>query len=140
MVPIALAVVPIENRESWNWFLTEMLDDIGGLGDNLWTFISDRQKGLVEALKELVPDSEHRFWLRHMYQNVRGEKKKSLELKEFFWKAETTGNINEFEAFMKIGQLDPKVQNYETAAEWLNKTPYAHWQEAISPHKVSLMC
>ncbi|KAL0307087.1 UNVERIFIED_CONTAM: hypothetical protein Sradi_6126000 [Sesamum radiatum] len=31
----------------------------GGLGTSKWSFISDRQKGLIEALKELVPDSEH---------------------------------------------------------------------------------
>ncbi|KAL0313730.1 UNVERIFIED_CONTAM: hypothetical protein Scaly_2905700 [Sesamum calycinum] len=57
MWPIALAIVPVENRENWCWFIREMLDDIGGLGTNLWSFIPDRQKGLIEALKELVPDA-----------------------------------------------------------------------------------
>ncbi|XP_073154070.1 uncharacterized protein [Henckelia pumila] len=33
MVPIALAVVQMENRENWTWFLRELLEDIGGLGD-----------------------------------------------------------------------------------------------------------
>ncbi|XP_073133370.1 uncharacterized protein [Henckelia pumila] len=28
--------------------------DIGGMGEDKWTFISDRQKGLIEALKELA--------------------------------------------------------------------------------------
>ncbi|KAL0319802.1 UNVERIFIED_CONTAM: hypothetical protein Sradi_5241700, partial [Sesamum radiatum] len=59
MVPIALAIVPIENRETWTWFVSELLEDIGGLGTNKWSFISDRQKGLIDALKELVPESEH---------------------------------------------------------------------------------
>lgn len=44
MAPIALALVPIENKESWTWFLTELLDDIGGLGDNLWIFMSEDKK------------------------------------------------------------------------------------------------
>ncbi|XP_073132196.1 uncharacterized protein [Henckelia pumila] len=48
MIPIALAVVQVENRENWTWFLRELLDDIGGLGENMWTFISDIQKGLIE--------------------------------------------------------------------------------------------
>ncbi|KAL0396290.1 UNVERIFIED_CONTAM: hypothetical protein Scaly_0077400 [Sesamum calycinum] len=39
--PIALAIVPVENRENWCWFIREMLDDIGGLGTNRWSFISD---------------------------------------------------------------------------------------------------
>ncbi|XP_073138095.1 uncharacterized protein [Henckelia pumila] len=63
MVPIAIAIVEIENRDTWTWFLRELLEDIGGLGENKWTFISDRQKGLIKALKDLVPDSEHSFIL-----------------------------------------------------------------------------
>ncbi|KAL0404805.1 UNVERIFIED_CONTAM: hypothetical protein Sradi_2121300, partial [Sesamum radiatum] len=59
MFPIAMAVVQTENRDTWGWFLGELLDDIGGVGTGKWSFISDRQKGLVEALKDLVPESEH---------------------------------------------------------------------------------
>ncbi|KAK4397863.1 hypothetical protein Sango_1261800 [Sesamum angolense] len=71
MFPIAMVVVQVEIRENWTWFLGELLDDIGGLGTSMWSFISDRQKGLIEALKDLVPDSEHRFSLRHMYENFK---------------------------------------------------------------------
>ncbi|KAL0447668.1 UNVERIFIED_CONTAM: hypothetical protein Slati_1894700 [Sesamum latifolium] len=122
MFPIAMAVVQVENRETWSWFLSEMLDDIGGLGTSKWSFISDRQKGLIEALKELVPDSEHRFCTRHMYQNFK-LKFKSVELKEYFWKAASTTNKNDFERYMKkIQKIDPKVsEDVETASEWLEK-------------------
>ncbi|XP_073120684.1 uncharacterized protein [Henckelia pumila] len=89
MVPIAFAVVQFEKRENWTWFLTILLEDVGGMRENKCTFISDRWKGLVEALKELVPDFEHRYCLRHMYQNFK-KKFKSLDLKELFWKAATT--------------------------------------------------
>ncbi|KAL0305223.1 UNVERIFIED_CONTAM: hypothetical protein Sangu_3043100, partial [Sesamum angustifolium] len=98
MFPIAMAVVQVENRENWTWFLGELLDDIGGLGTSMWSFISDRQKGLIEALKDLVPDSEHRFCLRHMYENFK-MKFKSQELKEFFWKAASTANKSDFERY-----------------------------------------
>ncbi|XP_012829073.1 PREDICTED: uncharacterized protein LOC105950266 [Erythranthe guttata] len=43
LFPIALAVVPVENMEAWNWFLTELLDEIGGVEEQKWTFISNRQ-------------------------------------------------------------------------------------------------
>ncbi|KAL0437610.1 UNVERIFIED_CONTAM: hypothetical protein Sradi_0468900 [Sesamum radiatum] len=110
MFPIAMAVVQVENRDSWGWFVGELLDDIGGLGTSKWSFISDRQKGLVEALKDLVPDSEHRFCVRHMYENFK-MKWKSVELKEYFWKAASTANKREFENFMKkIEELDPKIK------------------------------
>ncbi|KAL3632322.1 hypothetical protein CASFOL_025306 [Castilleja foliolosa] len=46
MFPIAWAVVDVETTESWHWFLTNLINDIGqafggGLG---LTFISDQQK------------------------------------------------------------------------------------------------
>ncbi|KAL0371235.1 UNVERIFIED_CONTAM: hypothetical protein Sangu_0441600 [Sesamum angustifolium] len=87
-----------------------------GLGTSKWSFISDRQKGLIEALKELVPDSEHRFCTRHMYQNFK-QKFKSVELKEYFWKAASTANKQDFERYMKkIQEIDPKVsEDVETA-------------------------
>ncbi|XP_073137989.1 uncharacterized protein [Henckelia pumila] len=128
MVPIALAVVQVENGENWTWSLRELLDDIGGLGENKWTFISDRQKGLIEALKEIVPDSEHRYCLRHMYQNIK-KKYRGVELKGLFWKVGCTANKFDFENYMKLmAEADPKVNpTYETASEWLQKIPAEHW-------------
>ncbi|XP_071909614.1 uncharacterized protein [Coffea arabica] len=67
MVPIAFAVVEIERYDSWKWFLELLMADLGMGRDNIpWTFISDRQKGLVHAVNELFPNSEHRFCLRHI--------------------------------------------------------------------------
>ncbi|KAL3515809.1 hypothetical protein ACH5RR_022711 [Cinchona calisaya] len=60
MYPIAIVVVKAEIYYSWRWFLNELKTDIGiddGVG---WTFISDRQKGLVRALEEEVPGGENR--------------------------------------------------------------------------------
>ena len=42
--PIAFAIVEIENKSSWTWFLQCLLDDIGHVDENGWVFISDRQK------------------------------------------------------------------------------------------------
>lgn len=42
LFPIALAVVPVENRENWTWLLSLLLGDLGGVEDQRWTFISDR--------------------------------------------------------------------------------------------------
>ncbi|KAK4382856.1 hypothetical protein Sango_2831300 [Sesamum angolense] len=96
MWPIALAVVPVENREMWTWFLTELLKDLGGTEQSYrWTFISDRQKGLLDAVKQLAPHSEHRFCLRHKYENFK-QKFKSPALKELFWKAASTASKTDF--------------------------------------------
>ncbi|KAL2243683.1 UNVERIFIED_CONTAM: hypothetical protein Sindi_0486300 [Sesamum indicum] len=134
MFPIAMAVTQVENRDTWGWFVSELLDEIGGLGTTKYSFISDRQKGLVEALKDLVLDVEHRFCLRHMYENFK-VKFKSVELKEYFWRAASTANRREFEGFMKkIEELDPKIKvDVETASEWLRKINPQHWARSHFP-------
>nr|KAJ0192736.1 hypothetical protein LSAT_V11C800392570 [Lactuca sativa] len=67
--PVAWAVVAVENKESWKWFLDLLIDDIGmGVGHAL-TIISDQHKGLVEAVKERVPAAEHRQCARHICAN-----------------------------------------------------------------------
>ena len=45
MLPLAYAVVEVENKETWNWFLDLLIGDLGG--PELcctYTFISDQQK------------------------------------------------------------------------------------------------
>jgi len=51
--PIAFAIVEGELKETWKWFLT-LLDEDLGISQNpfAWTFISDKQKGLIPAFDE----------------------------------------------------------------------------------------
>ncbi|XP_073130876.1 uncharacterized protein [Henckelia pumila] len=84
--PISMAVVQVENFDTWRWFISELLEDIGF---GIWTFISDRQKGLLEALNELAPECEHRFCVRHLYQNF-ARKLPGVELKGMLWAAAST--------------------------------------------------
>ncbi|KAG8380808.1 hypothetical protein BUALT_Bualt06G0055000 [Buddleja alternifolia] len=132
MVPIALAVVQVENLENWKWFLSVMLQDIGGLDQShKWTFITDRQKGLLEAIVELAPYAEHRYCVRHMYENFK-KKYSSMELKNLFWSAAFSANRADFEMYMqRIERVDPKVDdNIKTASEWLRELPSQHWCRA----------
>ncbi|KAF2284161.1 hypothetical protein GH714_019659 [Hevea brasiliensis] len=58
-LPLAFAFGESECLESWNFFLENLYHCTG---DNRpWTFMSDRQKGLVEAVKEVFPTACHRF-------------------------------------------------------------------------------
>ncbi|KAI3767370.1 hypothetical protein L2E82_17466 [Cichorium intybus] len=64
--PIAWAVVCVENKENWQWFLDLLKDDIDlALGNGL-TLMSDQHNGLMEAVKELLPQAEHRQCARHI--------------------------------------------------------------------------
>ncbi|XP_057780140.1 uncharacterized protein LOC130998748 [Salvia miltiorrhiza] len=65
MFPIAWAVVEAENEVCWTWFLKCLLEDLD-IGDGSgWTFISDQQKGLANAVAALAPKAEHRNCARH---------------------------------------------------------------------------
>ncbi|XP_028775369.1 uncharacterized protein LOC114732240 [Neltuma alba] len=69
--PLAVAVVETENKDSWTWFLKQLFDDIGSMAKKKWVFISDQQKGLVQAFGELLEGVEHRYCVRHLYANIK---------------------------------------------------------------------
>ena len=67
--PIAFGVVEVEDTQSWGWFLETLKQDLGIENTYPWTIMSDKQKGLIKAVQEHLPNSEHRFCVRHMWQN-----------------------------------------------------------------------
>lgn len=36
-----------------------------------WAFMSDRQKGLIKAIDNMMPYVEHRYCVLHMYNNFK---------------------------------------------------------------------
>nr|KAJ0199665.1 hypothetical protein LSAT_V11C600324570 [Lactuca sativa] len=105
--PIAWAVVAVENKETWKWFLDLLLDDIEmGIGHGL-TLISDQHKGLVEAVKERVPAAEHRQCARHIYANFK-KRFKGEQYRKLFWAAAASTTQPKFEVEMNsIKTIDP---------------------------------
>nr|KAJ0205576.1 hypothetical protein LSAT_V11C500262660 [Lactuca sativa] len=69
--PLACVIVEEEKFNSWAWFLTNLGDDLGLYANSNFTFISDRQKGLLHALEKLFPTAEHRYCLRHLHENMK---------------------------------------------------------------------
>ncbi|CAL2260830.1 unnamed protein product [Prunus armeniaca] len=63
---LAYAVVEIETRESWTWFIDLLAKDVDIVNSYEWTFISDKQKGLPGAFEDIVPNVETRFCVRHL--------------------------------------------------------------------------
>jgi hypothetical protein len=41
---IAYAIVDVENKDNWKWFLTLLHDDLGDFKEHGWNFMSDMQK------------------------------------------------------------------------------------------------
>nr|XP_043633729.1 uncharacterized protein LOC122604935 [Erigeron canadensis] len=68
--PVAYALVEAECKASWEWFLECLGDDLGLPNNVNFTFISDRQKGILPAINKVFPSAEHRFCLRHINENM----------------------------------------------------------------------
>ncbi|XP_058180113.1 uncharacterized protein LOC131298654 [Rhododendron vialii] len=126
MYPLCMAIVEAELKDSWVWFLENLLAIIGRPEERGWCFMSDRQKGLIEAFKQLMPNVEHRFCLRHMYANF-NKTYKGKEYKAMFWGAASAYTIPEFnEKMAEIKNVDKK------AHEWLlNEVPEV-WARAYN--------
>ncbi|KAH7861551.1 hypothetical protein Vadar_027631 [Vaccinium darrowii] len=119
--PIAFAVVEAENKDSWSWFISLLLEDLGN--ERIYTWTSDQQKGLDTTLKELQPGCEHRFCCRHLYNNFR-KKHPGLLIREHFWKAAYATYPRHFERIMaELKTIDSEaVQWY--VSDWYKVETY----------------
>nr|GEV28823.1 hypothetical protein [Tanacetum cinerariifolium] len=75
--PVAWVVVNVKNKDNWTWFLELLLEDLDSSRGNGLTLMSDQHKGLMEAVKDVMQNAEHRQCARHIYENFR---KQSLGL------------------------------------------------------------
>ncbi|XP_071727000.1 uncharacterized protein [Rutidosis leptorrhynchoides] len=71
ILPVAYAVVEQENYNSWSWFLDCLGRDLDLDTNSNFTFISDRQKGLSQAILRIFPCAEHRYCVRHIHENMK---------------------------------------------------------------------
>nr|GEV38375.1 transposase, mutator type [Tanacetum cinerariifolium] len=57
--PVSYGILESENQYSWTWFLT-CLANVDLFTNSNFTFITDRQKGLVPTIAKLFPAAKHR--------------------------------------------------------------------------------
>ncbi|XP_071929017.1 uncharacterized protein [Coffea arabica] len=119
---IAWALVERKATEQWKWFFELLKNDLQIENGYSYTFISDQQKGLDRALSEVLPNSEHRYYVQHLYNNFK-KKHRGFALKTKLWNiaASTT------EKLLKKAIEDLKKFDKE-AYEWVKKAPHpSHW-------------
>src|SRR5438046_3207960 len=95
-----------------------------GNQDESLVFLSDRQKGLLEGVERVFPNSPHRFCMKHLEENFQ-KQFKNVELKKLLWKAARALTKEEFEeALDNMKQINPRT------VPWLyaNMHP-VHWAE-----------
>ncbi|GKB68463.1 hypothetical protein Tco_0929875 [Tanacetum coccineum] len=94
--PVAYGIVESESKDSWTWFLSCLGDDFDLYTNSNFTFITDRQKGLLLALKDLFLAAEHKYYVRHIHDNM-DLIYKGGQYKELLWKCATTTTEVHFE-------------------------------------------
>nr|GEX85817.1 hypothetical protein [Tanacetum cinerariifolium] len=67
-------------------FLNVLGEDLGIEANFNYAFISDRQKGLIQAIASVFPSVEHRYCVRHIYENMKSQFKGCV-YKEILWNA-----------------------------------------------------
>lgn len=122
--PFAYAVVEKEKKKTWLWFLGLLLEDLGIQNFHQWTIMSDKQKGLIDAVEHLMPGCEHRFCVQHLYQNFK-QLHRGLALKNILWKAARASRVVDFDETMR------QLQNRDNAAfDWLVQRHPSHWSRS----------
>ncbi|KAK1570739.1 hypothetical protein Q3G72_006431 [Acer saccharum] len=121
LFPLAVCICEKENQVSWEWFLNNLKIHLKYPSSRNLTFMSDRQKGVIQALELHFPFAKRRYCARHIFANFR-LLYKGEHYKKLFWRA--TRSCNEFdfkEAMNEIGAIDP------AAKSWLQNIKTEHW-------------
>ncbi|XP_077231923.1 uncharacterized protein LOC143865428 [Tasmannia lanceolata] len=118
---LAFAIVENENEDSWSWFLTLFKQKVMPSESYVITIYSDRQKGLMQAVPEVLSQAHHSYCMRHLTANFYSEFKDVL-LKRLFWRAARTLRESVFKDTMD--QI--KARN-ENAHKWISAIPKESW-------------
>ncbi|CAN0892831.1 hypothetical protein LINGRAHAP2_LOCUS17797 [Linum grandiflorum] len=126
LFPLAFGVVDEENDDNWMWFLSELhtlLDMNAEIMPRL-TILSDREKGIVEAVEANFPTAFHGFCMLHLTGSFRKEFNNNM-LYDLLWEAAQALTVIEFEA--KIIEIEQISQD---AAYWIRRIPPRLWATA----------
>ncbi|XP_035841425.1 uncharacterized protein LOC110919766 [Helianthus annuus] len=110
--PVAYAIVESEN--------------LSAHGHGFWS----SWQGILQAVTRLFPCAEHRYCLRHIYENMRGTFNGDL-YKNMLWKCASATTIPEFQTAMD----ELKAFN-KKAHLWLSKIPHLLWTRSHFSGKV----
>ncbi|XP_052627034.1 uncharacterized protein LOC128133578 [Lactuca sativa] len=110
--PIAWAIVDVENKANWTWFLELLRDDLDLDSGRGLVVISDQRKGLLEFVKDILPHVEHKNYARHIYANFT-KAFTGVEYKKLFWAASMSCTEGGFKRHIEsIKKLSPSAYEY----------------------------
>ncbi|TXG46980.1 hypothetical protein EZV62_026274 [Acer yangbiense] len=128
LYPLAVCICEGETLLSWTWFLSTLRGFLKYPEDRPICFMSDRQKGVLGALKTEWPKANIRYCARYIYANFR-KTYSTKKLKDLFWEASRAYDRHVFKRVMAdIGVVSVG------AKAWLQEIEPKHWsRHAFEP-------
>ncbi|XP_010525087.1 PREDICTED: uncharacterized protein LOC104802950 [Tarenaya hassleriana] len=126
LFPLAIAIVDIESDENWIWFISELRKLLGMNTESMprLTILSERARGMAEAVETHFPTAFHGFCLRYVSENFR-DTFKNTKLVNIFWNAVYALTAAEFES--KISEM---VDISQDVLQWFEHFPPELWAVA----------
>jgi hypothetical protein len=128
VIPLAYSLVPVEDEYWWIWFLQQLalaLEDLTK-SNKRQVIMSDRQKGLINAVATALPYATQAHCCNHICANV--EVKYGKALRQLFWKCVYADSK---EKFKKALQAIQEVNS--PAAKYIDDIPHALWTTYAFP-------
>ncbi|XP_039143349.1 uncharacterized protein LOC120280548 [Dioscorea cayenensis subsp. rotundata] len=130
--PVAFALVEDESYNSWLWFLEHLRYALPTTTGSI-TFVSNRQKGLEEAIPQVFVDCHHCYCLHHLMEEFKEELKKGMwpqQVKDAmandFTRAAQACTIDEFNSCIQ------NIRNISTdVADWVIASKPENWSDAL---------
>jgi transposase-like protein len=125
VVPLAWALVPTENEVWWRWFCTYLKAAFQGIGSfKSCVLISDRDKGIASAIKEVFPIATPAYCCQHIADNI--QSKFGVKFREPFWKMARAKTRKQFREILE----EVQVENGAVAL-YIEDIPYDLWAQYI---------
>lgn len=126
MVPIAIGIAPAENEKYWREFILNLKQALKlDIPRDIVVF-SDREKGLLNAVEELLPECSHAFCVFHIEKNVKVKFK--TDSSKVLWKLSKCFSKELF-AEILLSIRDASVELYQ----YLEKIPPEKWARSHFP-------
>jgi hypothetical protein len=84
VILLARGLVPVKNQHWWKWFLHYFKLAFFVILQGQHTFISDREKGMANAVVEIFPEAIHFHCCQHIADNL--QQRFGNKVKPLFWR------------------------------------------------------
>jgi hypothetical protein len=125
-LPLAWALVPIENKYWWTWFCMHLKNAFNIEGKEGFVIMSDREKGLTPAVEEVFSQAKHSYCCQHIADNVAvsfGNK-----CRPFFWRCARAKTSDAF-----FDALKALYKESSSAGQYIEHLEHTTWTRYAFP-------